>query len=250
MIDMHSHILPGIDDGAKTPGDALVLLRAAIKDGVRIQVLTPHIHQGKYDNNLSVIRKEFEKFRNAIQRVGLPVELDFAAEVRLDDSVKELVKNEEIPFLGSWKGRNVMLLEFPANNIPVGALNIVRWLFDHGIIAMIAHPERNLELQQKPEKIRPFLELGCMLQVTAGSLTGQFGRAAFETAVIYLRYNIVTLLATDCHNMKYRPPILRKGATIVSKLVGTDIANKLVNINPMKLREGLYSNTGKMASGF
>jgi len=171
MIDMHSHILPGIDDGAKTPGDALALLRAAIKDGVRTQVLTPHIHQGKYDNSLSLIRKEFDKFSNAIRRAGLPIELDFAAEVRLDDSVKELVKQEEIPFLGGWKGRDVMLLEFPANNIPVGALNIVRWLYDRGIIAMIAHPERNRELQQKPEKIRPFLEQGCMLQVTAGSFT-------------------------------------------------------------------------------
>lgn len=250
MIDMHSHILPGIDDGAKTPGDALALLRAAIKDGVRTQVLTPHIHQGKYDNNLSTILKEFDKFNGAIRRIGLPIELDFAAEVRLDESVKELVKNEQIPFLGEWKGRNVMLLEFPADSIPVGALNIVKWLYDQGIISMIAHPERNRELQQKPEKIRPFLEQGSMLQLTAGSFTGQFGRAAFETAVIYLRLNIVTLLATDCHNMKYRPPILRKGATVVANIAGNDVANKLVNVNPLKLRDGLYSGTDKAASGF
>jgi len=250
MIDMHSHILPGIDDGARTPGDALALLRAAIRDGVSTQVLTPHIHLDRYNNRLDLIRAEFEKFNNAIQRVGLPVELDFAAEVRLDDAVRELVRNEDIPFLGAWKGMDVMLLEFPANRIPVGALNIVRWLYDRGIISMLAHPERNLELQNKPEKIRPFLEQGCMLQLTAGSLTGQFGRAAFETAVIYLRYNIVTLLATDCHNMKYRPPNLRMGATIAANLVGNEIANKLVNINPRKLRDGLYSRPQQAASGF
>jgi len=250
MIDMHSHILPGIDDGAKTPGDALALLRAAIKDGVRTQVLTPHIHQGKYDNNLSLIRREFDKFNGAIKKTGLPIELDFAAEVRLDDSVRELVLNEEIPFLGVWKGRDVMLLEFPADNIPVGAKNIVRWLYGQGIVSMIAHPERNRELQQKPEKIRPFLELGCMLQITAGSLTGQFGRAAFETALIYLRYNIVTLIATDCHNMKYRPPNLRSGVAVAARLVGKEIADRLVRTNPLKLREGLYSGEGRMACGF
>lgn len=239
MIDMHSHILPGVDDGAQNPKDSFNLLQMAIRDGVKTQVLTPHIHTGRYDNNLKSLLGHFQRFKQAVSKADLPIQIELAAEVRLDDSVPSLVESEQIPFLGRWKNKNVMLIEFPSTRIPVASLNLVRWLYNNGIIAMIAHPERNRELQESPEKIRPFIENGCMLQVTAGSLTGQFGRKAFDTSLVYLRLGIVTLLATDTHNLKYRPPILSRGVKVAANVIGKTAAERLVTANPENLRASL-----------
>jgi len=235
MIDMHSHILPGIDDGAQEVPEALLMLQKAAEHGVKIQVLTPHIQIGRYDNTLKSLQTEFTRFEGLVQEKELNIQVRLAAEIRIGPEILPLVQTNAIPWLGTWQGQRVMLMEFPHNQVPVGAMNLVQWLLKHEALPMIAHPERNRELQENMQKLMPFVEAGCLVQVTAGSLTGGFGAQAHRCAVELLRAGQVTLLATDCHNMKYRPPDLNEGAKAATEIVGESAAWDLVHSNPSTL---------------
>ncbi|HEC15579.1 MAG TPA: hypothetical protein ENI99_03260 [Sedimenticola sp.] len=239
MIDMHSHILPGVDDGAEDDAAALQMLALAAEDGIKTQVLTPHIQPGVYDNTLPFLRDRLACFEQLVRENGIDIELRLAAEVRIGPEVLQLVQSDAIPWLGSWEGHRVFLMEFPHNQIPAGSINLVQWLLKQGIIPMIAHPERNRGLQGDTTKLKPFLDAGCLVQITSGSLNGQFGAEAHKLAVELLRAGKVTLLATDCHNPAYRPPDLGAGYKAAAEIVGEPAAGSLVETNPRALLEGL-----------
>ncbi len=235
MIDMHSHILPGVDDGAQQLDDALAMLRVARDDGVEIQVLTPHIHVGRYPNSAETLGAVFDDFRCRVAEAGIDIELRLAAELRIGPELVQLANSDGLPFLGEWGGRRVMLMEFPHSSIPAGSENMVAWLLQRDILPMIAHPERNQALQRRPAKLDPFLRAGCLLQVTAGSLTGHFGPEARELAERLLGAGRVAVLATDAHNLAYRPPNLSAGVAAAARLVGEAAARALVLDNPRRM---------------
>jgi len=235
MIDMHSHILPGIDDGAQSLDESLQMLRIAAAEGVTAQVLTPHIHIGRYPNTKASLTEAFSAFRGAVDNAGIGIALELAAEVRIGAELLQLAQNDGIPWLGVWEGKNVFLMEFPHHQVPVGSINLVDWLLQRDIVPMIAHPERNRELQVNPKKLVPFLEAGCLTQITSGSLVGQFGVPAHRLAVTLLTSGLVTLLATDCHNLDYRPPNLSAGFSAAAELIGDQAATDLVITNPTRL---------------
>lgn len=239
MIDMHSHILPGIDDGASDLSEALQLLQLAAADGVRLQVLTPHLHVGRYDNTQASLQAAFARFRQQVAAAGIAIELRLAAEVRIGAEILQLVAGDELPWLGRWEGRRVLLLEFPHSQVPVGGINLVNWLVQREVLPMIAHPERNRELLTQPAKLGPFLQAGCLTQVTAGSLTGNFGLGPRAFAEQLLRDGQVTLLATDCHNLAYRPPNLGAGRAAAAALVGESAAGRLVEEHPQRILDGM-----------
>ncbi|HFE48488.1 MAG TPA: hypothetical protein ENJ21_04150 [Chromatiaceae bacterium] len=237
MIDMHSHILPGVDDGAQVLEDALEMLRIARADGVEVQVLTPHIHPDRYPNTRESLQQTFDRFQRQVADNGVDIELRLAAELRIGPELVRLANDDGLPWLGSWRGRHVMLMEFPHSSIPAGSENMVAWLIQRDILPMIAHPERNQALQSRPSKLDPFLTAGCLLQVTAGSLTGQFGAEARSLAESLLLADRVTLLATDAHNLAYRPPNLSSGVAAAARLIGEAAARRLVEENPRGMLE-------------
>lgn len=239
MIDMHSHILPGIDDGALDMQEALELLRLAAADGVTTQVLTPHIQPSRYTNTLVSIRAAFERFAEAARAAGIALGLEFAAEVRIGPEIPQLVNTSEIPWLGALDGRKVLLLEFPHGAVPAGSINLIEWLLKRDIVPMLAHPERNRELQLSRRKLQPFLAAGCLVQITAGSVLGDFGRPAREFAEALLERGQVSLIATDCHNLAYRPPKLSAGVAAAARVVGEHAALAMVTTFPARLRQGL-----------
>ncbi len=238
MIDMHSHILPGIDDGPVDLEESLQMLRLAAADAVRVQVLTPHIHIGRYENTKASLQAAFAEFCTLVAAAGIGVELRLAAEVRIGAEILQLVAGDAIPWLGGWDGRRVLLLEFPHSQIPVGSINLVQWLIQRQVVPMIAHPERNRELLAQPDKLNPFLQAGCLTQVTAGSLNGKFGPGPRAFAENLLQAGHVTLLATDCHNLAYRPPELGSGRDAAAALIGEEAARRLVEENPQRILEG------------
>jgi len=235
LIDMHSHILPGVDDGATDVAESLAMLRIAVADGVTTQVLTPHIHLGRYDNTRESLRSVFAAFHELVQSEGIEIRLELAAEVRIGAEILQLVARDGAPWLGTWEGKKVLLMELPYSEIPVGSNNLVRWLVRHDVLPMIAHPERNRAFQAKPAKLEPLMDEGCLAQVTAGSLTGKFGPQAKGLAEALLRSGQVTLLATDCHNLSYRPPDLGAGLAAAAQLVGSFPAEAWVTENPRRL---------------
>lgn len=235
MIDLHCHLLPGIDDGPETLDQAIALAVHAVKSGITHAVVTPHVHIGRYQNDLPSIGRDLAKFQGELDSLKIPLKLGLGGEVRLGAEIIDLVAESRIPFLGERDGYRIMLLEFPHGHIPVGADKFVAWLLKSRIRPLIAHPERNKEIMDDVNKLTPFVTMGCMLQVTAGSVEGRFGEHARERAVDLLRRGWVSVLASDAHNMEHRPPELEPGRRAAAEIVGEQDSWKLVRETPLSI---------------
>ena len=235
MIDCHSHILPAVDDGAMDLAEAIQMLAIARKDGVSKQVLTPHIHPDHFDNTCSSIRERFDGFATELAPYELSIELALAGEFRLCPQLLKMCESEDMLWLGEWCGKKALLLELPHNMLPLGSMNVIRWLHRNDIQPILVHPERNRELQLKMHLIQEFVDNGCLLQITAGSLIGQFGIAAKNIAIKLLSQNLVNFMASDAHNVSYRPPNLAAGVAEAAGIIGADAALKLVTEAPERL---------------
>ncbi|MBE9398394.1 capsular biosynthesis protein [Pontibacterium sp. N1Y112] len=232
MIDLHSHLLPGIDDGARSLDESLQLARMAVADGITHITFTPHIHPGRYDNSVNTIEPVFLKLQQALKDEAIPLTVAMSGEVRLSAEVLMLVAQNQVPFLGEWEGKQVMLLELPHSHIPPGSDKLVKWLLDRNILPMIAHPERNKDIMRDLDMIAPFVEMGCLFQITAMSVAGGFGVPAAQRSMEILEKGWATVLATDAHNLDRRPPVLSGGFAAARAVVGEEAASALVFDNP------------------
>ncbi len=235
MIDLHSHLLPGIDDGATDLDDALALARLAVADGIELSVVTPHVHLERYANDRMSVAEAAARFAEELERAGIALQLRAAGEVRIGPEMVEMLERDQIPFLGSLGGYRVVLLEFPHGGLPVGAERFVRWLIAQKVRPLIAHPERNRELMRDVSRIRPYLDMGCLLQVTAGSLLGQFGVAAQAAAETWLADDCVFALATDAHDLQHRRPNLGVARALLESRGQHELAARLTRTNPARL---------------
>ena len=143
-----------------------------------------------------------------------------------------------MPFLGTLDGFKVMLLEFPHSHLPVGADKFVAWLIAHNIRPMIAHPERNKDVMRDPSKVRPFVEQGCLLQVTADAVTGEFGELCAARAKEFLERGWVSVLASDAHDTVDRPPRIAPGRDAAARIVGAEEALRLTQGMPLSIVRG------------
>ncbi|MGB0217407.1 MAG: tyrosine-protein phosphatase [Alteromonas oceani] len=239
MIDLHNHYLPGIDDGPAELTGSIELLEAAVDDGISHFMATPHINPGTFDNvtvGIAGIAREF--YAQVPANLKQKISLHFAAEVRMCAELPIMLQSGDIPLLGTWNGKKVLLLEFPHSHIPVGAEQLIDWLLANGILPMIAHPERNRDIWKKPAKLTPFVKRGCLFQVTAGSITGDFGELSQQRALELIKQNIATVVASDSHSVKRRPPRMTAAATLISEHVSHTATEKLFSLNPARILEG------------
>ncbi len=235
MIDLHNHLLPGIDDGPADLPTALEMARMAVANGISHIVCTPHIHAGRYENDSESIRAACASFNEALQAAGIDLKVGAAAEVRFSGELMTRVKDGSIPFLGQWEGKKALLLEFPHGEMPFGAERLTQWLLENGVVPIIAHPERNKALMHTPSKLKPFIEQGCLLQVTAASAAGRFGERAMHLAHELLRHRVVSIMATDAHNLDHRPPQLQEGLLQAARILGEREAERLVIDTPWRI---------------
>lgn len=241
MIDLHCHLLPAIDDGPSSIEESEALARAFVANGITHAVATPHIHPGRYDNDIDSIRAAFEQCVEMLQQKSIPLNVAMAAEVRICPEILSMIPAGKIPFVGKKEGKSVLLLEFPHSHLLPGTENMLRWLMDRDIVPLIAHPERNKDITYQPEKLRPFINMGCLVQVTAGSVSGRFGDKVQESARYMLSQGWVTVLATDAHNLAGRPPELHEGMDAAISLIGSAKAISLVKDTPMEICDGMFS---------
>jgi protein-tyrosine phosphatase len=242
MIDIHCHILPGIDDGAKDMDEALALINLAVADGVTRIVVTPHLHFGRFENYLPVIQASFLALQQAVGEAGIVIELAYAAEVRLDSEILSLLSRQQLPLYGSYNNQQFMLLEFPHSHIPAGSDILVKHLLKQNITPVIAHPERNRDLLKSPEKIKPFVRLGCWFQVTASSITGHFGEECQTLALSYIEQDFIHIIASDAHNLKRRPPVLSEARSKISAMFGEAKAQQLFYDNAYNITASLFES--------
>ncbi|MBL1262360.1 tyrosine-protein phosphatase [Methylomicrobium sp. RS1] len=227
MIDMHCHMLPGIDDGPKTMEQSLEMARYAVEHGTRCCVVTPHIQPGCYDNDSDSIRRIFEDFQSQLDAEKIPLQVGMAAEVRICAELPLLISQGKIPFLGGWQEKRLILLEFPHDHITVGAEKLIDWLIQRDILPVIAHPERNQSVMRQPEKIDAFVKKGCLLQITADSVTGLFGEVSQKLALSLIQKGNATLIATDAHNLHKRRPSLKAAYEMLLPIIGAAKAQAL-----------------------
>ncbi|MEI8616638.1 hypothetical protein P4S63_01360 [Pseudoalteromonas sp. B193] len=147
MIDIHSHILPGIDDGAKDLKESLALLTIAQNDGITHMVATPHIHIGRFNNFASQLYSELASLKAQALVNNIGIKLAVAAEVRLDVELMSLVLGNKLPFIGTLNSVNYLLLELPHSHVPQGYDKFINWLAKQNIKVIIPHPERNRDIQ-------------------------------------------------------------------------------------------------------
>jgi protein-tyrosine phosphatase len=235
VIDLHCHYLPGIDDGAQTVEEALALARAAVAAGIRTAVLTPHVHIGRYDNTLASIERSFAQFQQLLLREEIALDIRVGGEVRIAAEIVPLVEDEQIPFIGQLGSDRIVLLEFPHSHLLAGGEKLIKWLLDRNIRPLIAHPERNRDVMRNVDKIAEYVGMGCLLQVTGASIIGQFGRSAQLCAQALLERNWVSVVATDAHNMQYRPPNLDLAFEALATMGGIQYARELTEILPGRI---------------
>ena len=238
MIDLHCHLLPGIDDGPETLEEALEMARIAVANGIEEAHVTPHLHPGRWENDRPKIAAAVEAYRAALSQAGIPLEIGYAAEVRLDYEILPLIEAGRVPFLGALDGFKVMLLEFPHSHVPVGADKFVDWLIARSIRPLIAHPERNKDLMRDPGKLEPFMKQGCLLQVTADAVAGGFGDLCALRAREFLERGWVSVLASDAHDTTDRPPRMAPGRDAAAKIVGEEEARRLTQTTPLRIVRG------------
>lgn len=242
MIDIHSHILPGIDDGAKDLNESLALLNIAQNDGITHMIATPHIHIGRFNNSASQLFCELANLKAQALVNNIGIKLAVAAEVRLDVELMSLVLGNKLPFIGTLNSVNYLLLELPHSHVPQGYDKFINWLTKQNIKVIIPHPERNRDIQANPFYIERLKQLGCEFQLTASSIEGAWGETAKNISIDMIKKGLVTYIASDAHSVKRRPPILSKAKQIVSELIGQNDANDLFFTNPKRLTESLFND--------
>ena len=235
MIDLHCHYLPAIDDGSQSMAESLDLASASVADGITHAAMTPHIHPGRYDNIRSTVVAAVDEFQSALIKANIPLKIYPAGEVRLTAEIIELLEQDEVPFLGTLNEYRILLLEFPHAQIPVGTEKMVRWLLDHKIRPMIAHPERNKVILNNIERVSPFIEMGCLLQLTAGSMLGVFGQPVKECAVLMLERDWVSVIATDAHNLLHRVPLLTQTRNWLCERGWNEKADQMMQATPARI---------------
>jgi len=229
FTDIHCHLLPQIDDGPKDWEGSLAMARLAVANGIGTIVATPH-QLGRYEkNSAQQILEVTAEAQRRITEAGLPLTILPGADVRVREDMPELVQTCQVLTLAN---QNVyLLMELPHEQVlPMGQL--IYELQGQGITCILSHPERNQRLQKNPAILRPWVQQGCLIQVTAGSITGQFGREAERVSRLLLQQNLVHLVATDAHDATNRPPQWRPAFDKVCRYLGLRRARKIFFDNP------------------
>ncbi len=226
MIDIHHHLIYGVDDGAPSFEHAVQMAEVAIAEGVTHIACTPHSsdsHPYQLDTNI-------ERMAEIQAKVEGRLELSLACDFHLNaDNIQDALKN---PLKYSIGGKGYLLVEFSEMAIPPQLTDALNRLQAVGYTNIITHPERNPIIVKHPQMLADWIRMGCVVQVTASSLYGRFGNSAEAFANELLDRNWIHFLATDAHNLEWRPPHLKKGYEYVANRAGEETARRLCFENP------------------
>lgn len=214
MIDLHCHLLPGMDDGPETVDEALELARLAVKEGIEIVYATPHHLRYPYRNDANAVKKAVAAFAESLRSANIPLEIRSGQEIRVGP---ELIRTAGEHTLLPLQGTHYVLLELPSTGIPETLDDCLHECRVNGWIPLIAHPERNRDIMRDPEKLRPWIEAGAVSQITAHSLTGGFGKETAAAAVELCRLRLAHVVSSDAHNVEKRPFVLREAYAVLER---------------------------------
>lgn len=229
MIDLHCHLLPGIDDGAKSLDMSLTMAQMAIDDGVGTIACTPHIYPGMYENTADGIRAAIDALQGELDQRGMPLRLLEGADVHLEPDLVGSIHAGRIPTLA---GSRYLLLEPPHHVAPPRFKESIFELMIAGFVPVITHPERLTWIDDHYPLFTHLSKIGVWMQITAGSVTGRFGSHAKHWAERMLDDGLVDILATDSHHPQHRPPLLAEAHAAVAARLGITEATHMVVTRP------------------
>ena len=236
MIDIHCHILPGVDDGARTIEDSVAMARMALAAGTTTIVATPHMLHPQFHVPGPLAQTKVLEVRAALAAANVPVEVVLAGEIHWSADVEARLATGEL--LPLCEKRRYILFELPYSSVP-HAFRDVCWKFHlAGIYPVLAHPERISELQEHPDRLEAIHDAGILVQVTAMSLTGDFGRRARKVSERWLEQGLVDVLASDGHSCRSRPPTMDVAARIARKTGGPTMEDWLTREAPRRILAG------------
>lgn len=253
LIDIHSHILPGVDDGAKTEAESIAMAKAAIDEGIQTIIATPHHRNRAYDNYKQEIVTNVSILNELLKQEQIPLEVLAGQEVRI---YGELLDDYEHGDIQTLADTNYVLVEFPFGDVPQYAEQLLYDIQVKGLRPIIAHPERNRELIENHDRMYAFIRNGALAQLTAASLIGEFGKEIEQFSHQLLEANLVQFIASDAHNTDTRGFGLRQAYDLIRDEYGIEtyymllensellIENRNVNrLEPSRIqkRKGLFS---------
>lgn len=214
MIDLHSHLLWQVDDGPRTVEETLTMAAAARKEGISEMVLTPHYAHPRYHVSKETMKKQLAFLQGELEKVGVSLKLHTGHEVRLTENLLPLDQAKSFYTIAH---SNYFLLELPYYTVPYYTVYMIRSFLNEGLIPIIAHPERNKAIIENPALLERLVQEGAVTQLTAGSLTGHFGRAVQKCSLELIKANLIHTFGSDVHNLSSRPFLFRQGLHYLEK---------------------------------
>ncbi len=221
MIDLHCHILPGIDDGAQTMEDSLDMAKKAISEGIYTIVATPHHQNGKYINEKNEILQQVAILNERLLQDNIPLTILPGQEIRIYGEMIEDYRNGKILTLNSTN--KYVFLEFPSSQVPRFAERLLYDVQAEGLTPIIVHPERNSRFIENPDILYNLVNKGAMTQVTASSLTGRFGKKIKRFSFDLIDANLTHMIASDAHNISGRNFQMKEASELISTEYGIDM---------------------------
>lgn len=232
MIDLHSHILPGVDDGAADLEMSLRIAKKYVENGYEKVVATPHYIEGTRKHSSLELLEKLEELNAAIQVEGLDLKVLPGNEIYISPStVSDIVSGQALTLNNS----RFVLLELPSNDVPKYTDTIIYELQIKGYFPIVSHPERNARIIDNPNILHSMLEKGALTQMNLQSLEGMYGKSAMETAQVLLKHNMIHFAATDTHSDGRRSPETRRMLKLLESKVGKETYWRIVYENPEKV---------------
>lgn len=236
MIDIHSHILPFLDDGAEDWETSLAMARIASEEGIGTIVVTPHYIEGAVESAVEEIQEKIAEFSNLLLREEIALTILPGHEIYLTPAVPQLLEKGRLLTIND--GKQYILIEFPMQEIPIYSESVIFELQCMGFIPILAHPERNRKIIENPNLLYHLLEKGILAQMNSSSLTGTFGPAVQKTAQILLQCRMIHSMATDAHSAGGRAPRIQEASRIVRETVPEDYAQQILEEFPRQIIAG------------
>lgn len=234
IIDLHTHILPGVDDGAQSMETALSMLEMAMDSGVGKIVLTPHcnVPEGPFNYYSEELAQKFRMFRDTVRDAELNIEILPGMEVFANSDVPKLLREKKLLTLNCSR---YLLLEFGFNESVPFTFSLIDELCKMGCIPLIAHPERYPYVQTDPNIVFEWLRMGACTQINKGSIFGSFGVKAGKTAMQLLQNDMVTVVGSDAHDIKYRSSNMTDAFEYIESVFSSEYANVIFFENPDRI---------------
>ena len=223
MIDLHSHLLPDIDDGSASMRASLRMARDAVAEGIEAMLMTPHHMNGRYRNNKADVVALTADFQAMLDQEGVPLQVFPSQEVRINGELIEALAADEILFAD--EGNQYLLLEFPDDDVPTYSADMIFNLMQRGIRVQIAHPERNTKLMAQPEILYQLVERGAIAQVTASSYVGAFGKKVQKFAEAIVSHNLGHVFVSDVHDLPNRTYNMQAAFEKLRKKQGAEVSD-------------------------